>query len=253
MAAALDTMLGGAMEGGLKRKRGSGEAVEPILPVAPAPKRRGSRAPAKRLNAILFAGDVPFPEGTPGNYADYLNLSAGDMPCPEVSPDYLKEMISGFPFSKIATQDARGSATAPRTTYPLFNDWWYEVVPGNVDQVKKRPAKTVTEKPPPTQPGPESGHKKEKDKPPTGKKRGVSHKKEKDKPPTGKKRGVSGQFWDQPTVHGWLKSEGLTSQALLDAHSKREGGLPAGMPAQPVAFFQRRRTTTLTSAEFWKR
>jgi len=220
-------MLGGAMEGGLKRKRDRGRAVEPILPVAPAPKRWGSQAPAKCLNANLFA------EGVPG--------------------DYLKEMTSALLFSEYAIQDqdARGPATAPPpTTYPLSDKCWEGVVPNNVDQVKKRPAKTVTEKPPPTQPGPESGHKKEKDKPPTGKKRGVSHKKEKDKQPTGKKRG---EFWDQPTVKGWLKSEGLTSQAQLDAHSKREGGLPAGMPAQPVAFFQRRRTTTLTSAEFWKR
>ena len=52
-------MLGGAMEGGLKRKQGSGGAVEPILPAAPAPKRRGSRAPAKCLN-VSFKYRIPF-------------------------------------------------------------------------------------------------------------------------------------------------------------------------------------------------
>lgn len=44
------TMLGGAMEGGLKRKRGSGGSVDADQPDAPPPKQRGSRAPAKCLN-----------------------------------------------------------------------------------------------------------------------------------------------------------------------------------------------------------
>jgi len=239
------------MEGGLKRKRGSGEAVEPILPVAPAPKRRGSRAPAKRLNAILFAGDVPFPEGTPGNYADYLNLSAGDMPCPEVSPDdyadYWKEMISGFPFSKIATQDARGSATAPRTTYPLFNDWWYEVVPGNVDQEipevsnsslkprldsgSDRKKRRGNKKPPPPQLDSGSDRKKRRGnkKPPP--------------PQPGKEK------WNRDLAVQWLREKGFNSRQYKQYRSAHGDNVPAEMPADPAKFYKR--DETLTNNAFW--
>eukprot|EP00729_Bicosta_minor_P019441 gene19441-27914_t len=266
-------MLGGAMEGGLKRKRGSGGAVEPSLPVAPAPKRRVSRAPAKCLNAILFAGDVPFPEGTPGNYADYLNLSAGDMPCPEVSPDdyadYLKEMISGLPFSKIATQDARGSATAPRTTHPLLNDWWYEVVPGNVDQEipevsnsslkppldsgSDRKKRRGNKKPPPPPLDSGSDRKKRrgnKKPPPPQLDSGSDRKKRRGnkKPPPpqpGKEK------WNRGLAVQWLREKGITSCRQYKQYRSAHGdNVPAEMPSNPVTFYKAR-DGTLTHNAFW--
>lgn len=196
------------------------------------------------------------------------------MQCPEVSPDdyadYLKEMISGFPFSKIATQDARESPTDPPTTYPLFNDWWHEVVPGNVDQVL--PVYLTTSLPPTyahsrtrslpfsfSQPllfpsllfshshfffprplslfeeTPEVSNSSLKPPLDSGSDRKKRRGNKKPPPPQpGKEK------WNQDDAVQWLCEKGITSMTQYDKYRRENADVPAEMPSNPVTFYKAR-------------